>query len=162
MVQAGLRETDVKRPPKVSHITDDDLRAAFRLRAAGMPRPGMRQRIRLAAGLAGQPRTITEMPTKPSNRPILVRFGAVAGIAALVFVASLIGVGRDGLQDLPSRLESPNPDQAPAPAIATRITDADPVDDDDEDDEGDDDEHEGDDDDEDDDATGTDRTEEGR
>jgi hypothetical protein len=153
----------VKRPPKVSHITDDDLRAAFRLRAAGMPRPGMRQRIRLAAGLAGQPRTTNGMPTKPSNRPLLVRFGAVAGIAALVFVASLIGVGRDDLQDLPSRRERPNPDQAPAPAVATRITDAAPVDDDeDDDDEGDDDEHEGDDDDEDDDATDTDQPEEDR
>jgi hypothetical protein len=136
----------------MSRFTDEDLGVAFRLRAVGRPRPGLRQRIRRSTRQAQEPRDVAVIQGMAHRRPILVRLTAVAAIAAVLILAPLVGAGSDVWQRLDLPVGPPTPDQTAAGAIVTAIEDG-------EDDEGDDDEDEGDDDDEGDDEDGVDEDE---
>ncbi|MGH2380056.1 MAG: hypothetical protein ACRDG7_02410 [Candidatus Limnocylindria bacterium] len=140
----------------MSRFTDQNLRAAFRLRAAGQPRPGLRQRIRHATRPAQEPRTVAVIHGTAHRRPILVRFTAIAAVAAVLILAPLVGAGSDVWRRPDPYLGQPTPDERAAVAIASAIKDGEDDEDDEgeaddeDDDEGDDDDDEGDDDDEDD------------
>ncbi|MGH2383802.1 MAG: hypothetical protein ACRDGB_01965 [Candidatus Limnocylindria bacterium] len=141
----------------MSRFTDQNLRAAFRLRAAGQPRPGLRQRIRHATRPAQEPRTVAVIHGTAHRRPILVRFTAIAAVAAVLILAPLVGAGSDVWRRPDPYLGQPTPDERAAVAIASAIKDGEDDEDredgeDDEDDEGeadDEDDDEGDDDDDD-------------
>jgi hypothetical protein len=114
----------------MSRFSDDDLRAAFRLRAAGAPRPGLRERIRRAIAQQRQQPTVAPSPWASPIRRVLFRFAATAATAAtvaLLILAPLAG----GLSDAWQRLT------AQGAALATQD---DGDDDRDDDEDGDDDE----------------------
>ncbi|MGQ0607886.1 MAG: hypothetical protein ACT4OQ_05410 [Chloroflexota bacterium] len=150
----------------MSRFTDQNLRVAFRLRAAGQPRPGLRQRIRHATRPAQEPETVAVIHGTAHRRPILARFTAIAAVAALLILAPLVGAGSDLWRRPDPSLGQPTPDERTAVAIASAINDGedDEGDEEDDDDEGDDDDEddEEDDDDEDDDEDDPEKSEEDR
>lgn len=130
----------------------------MRLRAAGKPRPGLVERIRRVTGQSQEGRTAAAPPSMVRRRTILLHFGAMAGIAAILMLAPLADVLSDVRQRIDGQAGHETQDAVVAVAADDQdddVGDADDPDDDvgdadDEDDENEGDDHEDDDDDEDD------------
>jgi len=128
---------------EMSRLSDEDLRAAFRLRAVGRPSRLLHQRIRHATRPAQQPRLVHAIHGVAPRRAILARLTAVAAVAAVLILAPVVGSALDGQGlDLISDSRSPNRTAAGVNHGAMEDGDDDEGDDEDgidEDDEGDDD-----------------------
>lgn len=85
----------------MSRFSDDDLRAVLRLRAAGEPGTGLRQRIRRATGRPQEPRAVAALPGVARRRTVVLRFTATFGIVAMLILAPLVGA----LSDVRQRLD---------------------------------------------------------
>jgi hypothetical protein len=114
---------------KSPRFTDDDIRAAFQLRAAGTPRHDLHDRIRLATSVAHARPTLVFVPRTERRRPTLARLAAFGMAAAILIVAPLAGVGSLGPQRADPGVGEPIPDERTLSAVAIAIED----DDDDED-----------------------------
>ena len=144
----------------MSRLTDEELRAALRLRAVGKPSPALRQRIRQSTRPAQQPRARAIHGVAP-RRLIFARLTAIAAVAAVLILAPVVGAALDG-QRLRLFPDSRSFNQTPAGVNVTAIEDGE--NDGDDDDEGDvegDDEDGIDEDDEGDDEDGIDEDDEG-
>jgi hypothetical protein len=96
----------------MSRPSDEELRAAFRARAAGMPHPGLRQRIRFSVLRSQEARVDPVSHEMADRRPILVRVTAIAAVAAVLLVAPLLRAEFE----VPPRL-GPAPDSPAVPAV---------------------------------------------
>ncbi len=99
----------------MSRFTDEDLRAAFRLRAVGRPNPGLLQRIRQSTRPQQERRGVPATDGVERSRPILARLTAIASVAAVLILAPAVFGEIDA-----QRLER---DQTVAGVIPTPITD---------------------------------------
>lgn len=139
----------------MSRLTDADVRAAFRRRAAGRPSRGLRQRIRHSTRPAQQPRMIPAIHGAARWPPIFVRLTAIAAVAAVLILAPVVAPGLGGQQ-----LHMTSVSQSPHTAADVKVTRNDDGENDEEDDdEGDDEDGIDDDDEGDDDEVGDDAEE---
>ena len=99
----------------MSRYTDEELRAAFRLRAVGRPNPGLLQRVRQSTRPQQERRGVAAIDRAERPRPILARLTAIASVAAVLILAPVVF----GVIDA-QRLDR---DQTVAGVIATPITD---------------------------------------
>ena len=74
-------------------FNDDDLRRAFQIRAAGIPRPDLRHRIRRATRTAHEPMATGVIAEAGGHLAFFARFTAVAAVAVALLIAPLAGAG---------------------------------------------------------------------
>lgn len=105
----------------MSRLTDDDLRAAFRLRAMGSPDPGLLRRIRQSTRAEG-PRGLAVIGGLAHRRQIAARLTAVAAVAAVVALAPVALAQFEALRpDVIS--DGGRPDQTTTSVIASASAD---------------------------------------